>query len=124
MNKFVNNLSASNSTIKQARAEAMAEETIIEVEGFVNNLRKERSRLNTLVTSLTDLAPDNAYSLRPGGKDFNASKWVADLHEAKMKLALKEIELSQAVAIHKEWFIEEIEIIEPAPKSKSKTKEV
>ena len=68
MSKFVETLSASNQTIKEARAEMIAEETVIEVQQFVSNLKKEKLQLKNKITKLTDLAPDNSYSLRPGGR--------------------------------------------------------
>jgi len=107
MSKFVKTLSASNQEIKEARAEMIAEETVIEVQQFVSNLKKEKLQLRNKITKLTDLAPDNSYSLRPGGKDFNAAKWVQELHQAKMDLKLKDIALAEAEAIMDEWFKDE-----------------
>jgi len=107
MSKFVETLSASNQEIKEARAEMIAEETVIEVQQFVSNLKKEKLQLRNKITKLTDLAPDNSYSLRPGGKDFNAAKWVQELHQAKMDLKLKDIALAEAEAIMDEWFKDE-----------------
>ena len=104
MSKFVETLSASNQTIKEARAEMIAEETVIEVQQFVSNLKKEKLQLKNKITKLTDLAPDNSYSLRPGGKDFNSAQWVQELHKAKMDLKLKEIALAEAEGIMTEWF--------------------
>lgn len=107
MSKFVKTLSASNQEIKEARAEMIAEETVIEVQQFVSNLKKEKLQLKNKITKLTDLAPDNSYSLRPGGKDFDAAKWVKELHQAKMDLKLKEIALAEAEGIMNEWFEDE-----------------
>jgi len=107
MSKFVTMLSASNQDIKSSRAEMIAEETIIEVNQFVSTLKKEKMLLKNKIVKLTDLAPDNTYSLRPGGKDFNATKWVQELHQTKMDLKLKEIELTEAESILTEWFTEE-----------------
>lgn len=107
MSKFTSMLSADNSATLGRRAKDLAEATVIEVESFISNLRKEKLQLNTKLNDLTDLAPENTYSLRPGGADFNAAKWVAELHKTRMDLALKEIELAEAQAIYDEWFAEE-----------------
>lgn len=107
MSKFVTMLSASNQDIKSSRAEMIAEETVIEVNQFVSILKKEKMLLKNKIVKLTDLAPDNTYSLRPGGKDFNPTKWVQELHQTKMDLKLKEIELAEAESILTEWFSEE-----------------
>jgi hypothetical protein len=104
VNKFAKNLSASNADIKTTRAQSLADETVLEVETFVQTLKKEKLQLQNKLNNLTDLAPDNTYSLRPGSKDFNASKWVKELHSTKMDLKLKIIELEEAEAIYKEWF--------------------
>ncbi|MEN6292320.1 MAG: hypothetical protein ABFD07_09960 [Methanobacterium sp.] len=109
MSKFVNMLSASDSAIKETRAKQLAEDTVLEVDSFINNLKRELSKLNNKLTSLTDLAPDNTYSLRPGSKDFDASRWVNELHETKMEIKLKTIELEVASEIRNEWFTSEDE---------------
>lgn len=109
MSKFVNMLSASDSAIKETRAKQLAEDTILEVDAFITSLRRELSKLNNKLTSLTDLAPDNTYSLRPGSKDFDASKWMNELHETKMEIKLKTIELEVANEIKNEWFVSEDE---------------
>jgi hypothetical protein len=55
------------------------------------------------------LAPDNTYSLRPGSKDFDASRWMNELHDTKMEIKLKAIELEVANEIKNEWFVSENE---------------
>lgn len=104
MNKFTQQLAASNAEIKEARAKALSEATVLEVETFIQGLKRERMQLQNELTNLTDLAPDNTYSLRPGSADFNAQQWVQKLHRTKMDLMLKEVELEQAQSIYDEWF--------------------
>jgi hypothetical protein len=104
MSKFVKTLSASNAEIKEARAKMLADTTVLEVESFVQALKKEKLELQNKLANLTDLAPDNTYSLRPGSKDFDAKLWVRELHSTKMEIALKEMELEEAQAIYNEWF--------------------
>lgn len=106
MNKFEKMLSADSSTTLGKRANILSESTISEVENFINNLKAEKRALASRMLDLTDLAPDNTYSLRPGGKDFNATKWMSELHKTRMDIALKQIELDEAQAIHDEWFSE------------------
>jgi len=105
--KFARNLSASNKDIRGQRADMLSEEVALEVEGFVGDLKRERVSLKNKIVRLTDLAPDSKDSLRAGSKDFNAKAWVAELHQAKMDLKLKEIELEVGNSIEKEWFTEE-----------------
>jgi hypothetical protein len=104
MSKFVKTLSASNAEIKEARAKMLADTTVLEVESFVQALKKEKLELQNKLANLTDLAPDNTYSLRPGSKDFDAKLWVRELHSTRMEITLKEMELEEAQAIYNEWF--------------------
>jgi len=104
MNKFASTLSAANADIKATRAQALADSTILEAESFIQNLRREKLLLVGKLNNLTDLAPDNTYSLRPGAKDFNAAAWFKELHKTRMEIALKEVELTEAQGIFNEWF--------------------
>lgn len=106
-NKFTSTLSASNADIKSARAQLVADSTLDEVDSFISTIRKEKNQLSIKLNNLTDLAPDNSYSLRPGSKDFDAAKWVKELHSTKMQLELKTVELEVAEDIKKEWFTSE-----------------
>lgn len=104
MSKFVRDLTASDKTIKETRAKALAEDTLLEVDAFISNLRRQKSKLNSKLNDLTDLAPDNTYSLRPGAKGFDAAKWVAELHQVRMELAVKVVELEEAQFIYDTYF--------------------
>ena len=107
MSKFVKTLSASNAEIKETRAKMLADTTVLEVESFVQVLKKEKLELQNKLANLTDLAPDNTYSLRPGATSFDPKAWVRELHTTKMEIRLKELELAEAEAIYSEWFGEE-----------------
>lgn len=104
MSKFAKMLSASNAEIKEKRAEMLSNSTKLEAEGLLQNLKRERSELETELVNLTDLAPDNTYSLRPGSSDFKAAEWVKNLHRVKMDISLKDIEIKMAQEIFDEWF--------------------
>lgn len=117
MSKFERDLTASDKSIKETRAKALAEDTLLEVDAFISNLRREKSKLNSKLNDLTDLAPDNTYSLRPGAKGFDAAKWVAELHQVRMDMALKTIQLEEAQAIYDTYFGDDEEVA-PAKKAK------
>jgi len=110
MSKFAKMLSADSSATLGNRAKNLADSAVLEVESFIANLRKEKLQLNSKLNDLTDLAPENTYSLRPGSADFNPAKWVRELHQTRMDIALKEVELAEAQAIYDEWFSEETPI--------------
>lgn len=107
MSKFEKMISASNSTTLANRASDLAEEVSLELNSFINNLKREKSQLKSKINKLTDLAPENTTSLRPGHPDFNAANWVAELHQCRMDLSLKEVELTEAQNILDEYFGEE-----------------
>ena len=109
MNKFAKSISANKSDILESRAKNLAEEATIEVESFVNNLRKELLQLKSKLNDLTDLAPENTFSLRPGIKNFVVSEWIKQLHSIKMQITVKELELQEAQEIYDEWFSESID---------------
>ena len=70
---------------------------------------KEKLNLEFKINNLVDMAPETSDSLRPGAKNFDATKWVSELHSLKMQIKLKGIELSEAEAIVKEWFTDSAE---------------
>jgi hypothetical protein len=107
MSKFAQMLSADSSATLGNRAKNLADAAVLEVESFIANLRKEKLQLNSKLNDLTDLAPENTYSLRPGGADFDPAKWVRELHQTRMDIALKDVELQEAQAIYDEWFADE-----------------
>ena len=107
MSKFATQLSASNKDIKGKRAEMLAKEVGMEATDLVRGLEKDEMALENKIMRLTDLAPDSKDSLRPASKDFDAKSWVRELHQAKMDLKLKQIELKEAKEIVKEWFTDE-----------------
>lgn len=104
MGKFASMIAASDKNIKEARAQIVAKAGKRAAENLVRNLEDEVDALETTILNLTDLAPDTTYSLRPGGKEFDAEGWVNKLHEAKLNIELKKIELAQAESILTEWF--------------------
>jgi len=107
MSKFEKMISSSNSATLASRASDLAEDVVLELNSFINNLKKEKSKLKSTINKLTDLAPENTTSLRPGHPDFEPAKWVSELHQCRMDLALKEVELAEAEAIYNEYFGEE-----------------
>lgn len=107
MSKFEKMISSSSSATLANRASDLAEDVVLELNSFINNLKKEKSKLKSTINKLTDLAPENTTSLRPGHPDFEPAKWVAELHQCRMDLALKEVELAEAEAIYNEYFGEE-----------------
>lgn len=106
MNKFVQTLAAENKDIKVTRATNLSNQVNNELTDLINDLSKEKTGLETRLTDLTDLAPDNSFSLKPGGEDFNAKDWVREIHRIKVELKTNKVELDTANEIKNEWFTE------------------
>jgi len=106
MNKFLKTLTASNTDIKQLRADMAGSAAQLEVDAKINMLTRTVNNHKSLIANLGDLAPDNKYSLKPGG-DFKAINWVEDLFAAKRELKLAQIDLDIMNEIKEEWFTEE-----------------
>lgn len=102
--KFEQMITASDKNIKDARGKIIAKATRRAAENLVRDLEDEVDKLETEILNLTDLGAESSFSLRPTSKDFNAEEWVNKLHQAKLDVALKKIELEQAEAILTEWF--------------------
>jgi hypothetical protein len=121
-NKFTQTLSASNEAIIRNRATILAETAQSEAESLVHTLKKDKNKLELSILQLTDLAPETSFSLRPGNAEFDGAKWVKQLHEARMDLKLKKIELEEAQSILDEWFADEDTDEDEAPKRSRKPK--
>lgn len=103
-NKFAQTLTATDKSIKEARAKIVAEQAEIEAATKLQELKKEKLQLQSKIDQLTDLGPETNDSLRPASKTFDAAKWVKDLHTVKMQLKLKQIEFDEMKLIYDEWF--------------------
>lgn len=104
MNKFIKNLTLSDSGIKEKRARILGEQAKTAQQDLVTRLTKEKNSLDLKLDSLQDLAPDQNTSLRPGGENFNADTWVNQIQDTKIELLNKQIELKIATETFTEWF--------------------
>ena len=106
MNKFAKNLTKDAKGIKEQRAKILAEDTKNEQDDLVRNLNREKRELEITLLNLTDLSPDNTYSLKPGGDKFNAKTWVKEMQDTKIAILNKTVEIKTAEETLKEWFDE------------------
>jgi len=109
MSKFVKNLVKDSKGIKEQRAVILANEAKNAQEDLTRRLIREMDILKVKMLNLEDMSPENDYSLRPGGKGFNAATWVAEVQATKVAILNKEVELKLALATTEEWFAEETE---------------
>lgn len=103
-NKFTQNLKASHKDIIAKRAAILAEDAKDAQNDLITNLKKEVRLLETKLMNLEDLSPDTTITLRITPKDFDATQWVNELHNTKVQLSLKKIELDIATATYEEFF--------------------
>ena len=109
MNKFINSLTQSSTSIKEKRASILASSTKSAQEKIVNDLQDELNKIELEMENLTDIAPENTYDLKPGGSNFNPSNWANKLQELKVEKWQKTIEINIARETLNEWFGGEFE---------------
>lgn len=104
--RFYSNLTASNSSIKAARAKAL--ETVVgnAQKALISDLESEVSQLELNIDSMLDMAPGHTTSLKFDDADArnSANTFVKNLHQTSVKLELKRQELLIAQGIYNSLF--------------------
>lgn len=83
MNKFVSIISSTRNEVLRRRAAQIGTSAQIAQENLINKLKQDIVTQELRVQSLIDMGPDTTESLRPGCKDWNPERWVAELQKAK-----------------------------------------
>ena len=104
MNKFTKLISNTGNDTLTRRAENIAQTAEIAQQNLVNKLKQKKAEISLHIENLTDLAPENTDSLRPGSKDWSPETWVAQLQEAKEEKYVIEIQLKRAQETFDEYF--------------------
>jgi len=107
MGKFLKMMSQADNNTLKSRANAINQQADIAQTNVINGLKQRKAEIEIQIQSLTDFAPDNTQSLRPGMANWNPSKWAKDLHNAKVELYELELQLKIAEETYKEFFGEE-----------------
>lgn len=106
MNKFQKLIASDGNEALQRRAQSLATSAEIAQQNLVNNLKQQKVNLELKIAALTDLAPESRDSLRPGDKDWDASKWAKELQDTKQALHMLNIQLQLAQETYDEYFTE------------------
>ena len=107
MSKFIKNLVQDAEGIKLQRAQLLSKETADAQVDLIRGLEKEQRELQNELMNLTDLSPDNAFDLKPGGKNYNAKLWVEKMQAMKVSLEEIAIQLQIANETRQVWFSDE-----------------
>ena len=107
MSKFKENLIADNSSIKENRARIIINATENELTNHINKIKNEINRKEMELEQLNDVAPENTFSLKPGGEGFDPQKWVEGNVRIEQDLYSLRIKLDIAQKIYKVWFKED-----------------
>jgi hypothetical protein len=102
--KFLSSLTESSSGIKEKRASILERSTELAMNTAIQEKQQKVNDLEIKIENLTDLSPENTYSLRPGNPDFNEKEWVKELLDSKLELKIAEMELEVAMETKEEWF--------------------
>lgn len=105
-NKFIKLISDNGSGTLIRRAETISTAAEVAQQNIVNQLKQQKSQLEMKVINLTDFAPETTDSLRPGDKDWDATKWAKELQETKEQLYDINIQLKIAEDTYNEFFKE------------------
>ena len=93
MTKFEKLLGAGGKDVLAKRAKNLAGITSIEVTSKVNELQKNILMLEAKINDLTDLSGETSYDLRPGGKDFNPTKWLETILKQEFQSLICELNM-------------------------------
>lgn len=104
MKKFQELISDVTNASLRRRAAQISTSAEIAQQNLVNKLKQDKTNVELRIAALTDLAPDSTDSLRPGSKDWDATKWVTDLQNAKQDLYQIDIQLKLAQETFDEYF--------------------
>jgi hypothetical protein len=106
MNKFQKLIQASSKDTLNKRGNLLISSVQNKMEQKIFDIKNRINEVEMRVEQLTDVAPENTYDLRPGGKGFDPEKWINNLVSLKTELYTLSIELVIAEDIKEEWFEE------------------
>ena len=104
VNKFTKNLSQSHKDIRGKKAQLIADDAKDAQENLVRTLKQEYRDLERTLVNLDDIYPENVTSLSVTKLGFDAKEWVKEMHENKLALALKKVEVDTAEDTLREYF--------------------
>lgn len=105
--KFSKMLTSTEAGIKTKRASILESSTLNSFTTKINGIKDEISQKELAVEQLTDIAPENTYDLKPGGKNFSPKNWVNELTDLKIELYKLNIRLEIIMEAKNEWFGED-----------------
>jgi hypothetical protein len=106
MNKFQSLIANNGNEVLQRRAANVATTAEIAQQTLLNSLKVEKADIENRIMNLTDLAPENTDSLRPGTSNWNPTQWAEDLQKAKEDLYSISIRIKMAQETYDEYFTE------------------
>ena len=104
MKKFMEMLTNSSEAIKSKRGGIITTATENKQLQLINTITDEINECELQLERLTDISPENTYSLRPGGDNFDPNEWVLGVHNLKIDIYEKKITLEIAMKTYEEWF--------------------
>lgn len=85
MNKLIAALTASDSSIKMARATAVAGRIGLAQQTIVTTLKGRLAKINHEISQLTDLAPTQTTQLSVASENFSPERFVNELHQKRVE---------------------------------------
>ena len=110
MNKFQKTIAADSGSTLNKRAKLLVSSVENKMAQKIFDIKNSKNEIEMQIEQLTDVAPENTYDLRPGGKNFNPENWVDGIIKLKTELYTLNIELKIAEDVKEEWFNEETKL--------------
>ena len=105
MNKFSENLSKSNQSMKQERADRLGKQIAIAQKQLIDDLTIRKLELENKIEEMFDLNESHSTSLE-FKKVEDMSKFLTVVQQTKIELEMVKVELKIAKETFKEWFEE------------------
>lgn len=109
MIKFERILASNESAVKGTRRTMVLTDVKRAQEKLQQELEDKMRDIDRSLLGLTDLYPDSTLSLMVVKPDFDANKWVSEIHNLRVKKALLQVEMKIATETFDEWFTDEPE---------------
>ena len=102
--KFYANLVLEAKGIKEQRAHIMTRNTMRSQAAIIQGIQKRLDDIDEKELNLTDLSPENTYSLKPGGNNFTSQAWTEELQGLGIRRREVQVEMDVAMENFEKWF--------------------
>lgn len=107
---FYESLKRNNTQIREDRMQAVGEDCEQEYRRGLEDLAKEKRRLERKRASMLDLSPKNSFQLVPSAEEFDATGFFTEDSKIGVQIREIDIKLELGLARYKELFGKELKL--------------